>query len=76
MEYVIGVDLGTQGTKTVIYDRNGKAAAEAFQKSNLIYGQKGCVEQDPMELLDSCVATMRDAIQKAGISGKEEKPCH
>ena len=24
MQYVIGVDLGTSGTKTVLFDRNGQ----------------------------------------------------
>ena len=27
MEYVIGVDLGTSGTKTVLFDRNGQTVA-------------------------------------------------
>ena len=29
MEYIIGVDLGTSGTKTVLFDREGHIAASA-----------------------------------------------
>ena len=29
MEYVIGVDLGTSATKTILVDQNGKIIAEA-----------------------------------------------
>ena len=27
MKYVIGIDLGTSGTKTVLFDENGKVIA-------------------------------------------------
>ena len=29
MEYLIGIDLGTSGTKTVLFDRLGKVIASA-----------------------------------------------
>ena len=29
MKYVIGVDLGTSATKTILVDQNGKIVAEA-----------------------------------------------
>ena len=30
MEYVIGIDLGTSGTKTVLFDREGRVIASAL----------------------------------------------
>ena len=33
MKYLLGVDLGTSGTKTVLFDEQGKSiAAKTFQK--------------------------------------------
>lgn len=32
MKYVIGVDLGTSATKTILVDQNGKIVAEASVK--------------------------------------------
>lgn len=29
MEYLLGIDLGTSGTKTVLFDMNGSAVASA-----------------------------------------------
>jgi xylulokinase len=68
MDYLIGIDLGTQGTKTVIYDRTGKPVADGFEASRLIYGEGGRVEQDPGEMLGSCLRTIHSAMQAAGIA--------
>lgn len=71
MDYLVGVDVGTQGTKTVIYDRDGRAIAEAFQKSNLVYGSGGRVEEDPQELLASCLKTIKQNIERADINNTD-----
>lgn len=36
MKYVIGVDLGTSATKTILVDQNGKIVAEASVKYQCI----------------------------------------
>ena len=32
MEYIIGVDLGTSGTKAVLFDREGNVVASATEE--------------------------------------------
>ena len=32
MEYIIGIDLGTSGTKTVLFDREGAVIASASEE--------------------------------------------
>ncbi len=61
---LIAIDLGTQGTKAVLCDRDGKVLAEAFEASKLIHPEPGAVEQDPEEMLASVVRCL------AEISGK------
>lgn len=67
MNYLIGADLGTQGTKTVLRDQDGAVAAEAFEPSNLVYPEAGAVEQDPEEMLGSVLRTVREVVGKARI---------
>ncbi len=67
MRYVIGSDLGTQGTKTVIYDENGAAVVETFEASNIIQSG-GCIEQAPEEMLGSVLRTVRSAVERSRIS--------
>ncbi len=33
--HLLGIDIGTQGTKAVLFDRQGQSLASAFRKSRL-----------------------------------------
>lgn len=65
--YLIGVDLGTMGTKAAIFDEEGFLVAEAYEESNLIYPKPGWVEQDPEEIFGSAVRTIRQCMDESGI---------
>lgn len=47
MEYLIGIDLGTSGTKTVLFDRLGKVIASATVEYPMYQERNGWAEQDP-----------------------------
>ena len=49
MKYVIGVDLGTSATKTILVDQNGKIVAEASVKYPMYQPENGWAEQDPSD---------------------------
>ncbi|WBU61600.1 xylulokinase [Paracoccus albus] len=66
-DHVIGVDIGTTGTKTGIYDRDGVLKGEAFEESVLRYPGPGQVEQDPEEIFQSVLRTVRAAMRNAGL---------
>ena len=65
--YLLGVDIGTQGTKTCLYASDGRAAASAFEPSRLIEPAPGAVEQEPDELYGSVVRTIREVLEKSGV---------
>jgi len=71
MNYLIGVDLGTQGTKTSLLDENMNTVKEAFEPSRLIYPEAGAVEQDPEEMLGSILRTISQVVQSSGVSAKD-----
>jgi xylulokinase len=66
-DHVIGIDIGTTGTKTGIYDRAGRLAGDAFEESVLRYPGPGQVEQDPEEIFGSAVRTVRAAMAAGGL---------
>ena len=41
MKYVLGVDLGTSGTKTVLFDEEGRAVASASKEYPLYQPENG-----------------------------------
>lgn len=66
MKYLIGVDIGTQGTKTTLFDFNGNAIAESFEASNLISPSPGIVWQEPNEIIASVVHTLHAVVAQSG----------
>jgi len=65
--YLIGVDLGTAGTKAAIYDAQGELLAEAYEESNLHYPRPGWVEQDPDDIYASALRTIRECLEKSDV---------
>jgi xylulokinase len=64
---LIGVDLGTAGTKAAIYDAKGTLLAQAYEESILRTPRPGWVEQDPGDIYASALRTIRECLEKAGI---------
>ena len=74
MKALIGVDIGTQGTKAALFAADGKCLAEAFQPSKLHRPRLGVVEEDPESQFDSVCRTIRQCmktskIDKASVAG-------
>ena len=66
-KYLIGIDLGTSGTKTVLFDTAGNALASATVEYPLIQLRNGWAEQKPGLWWEACTATLRQVICKSGI---------
>lgn len=71
MKYVIGIDIGTQGTKTALFDEDGNCTADALEKSELMHPEPGAVEEDPEKQLTSVCNTIRECVEKSGIEAGE-----
>jgi len=69
-DHVIGVDIGTTGTKIGIYNHEGYLVGEAYEESILHYPRPGEVEQDPEDIFLSVVNTIKMALQKSGLGGE------
>ena len=68
--YLIGVDIGTQGTKAAVFDEGMQMLATALIPSNLISPEPGVVWQEPAEMLDECCRAIRQAVERAGIDAR------
>ena len=67
MNYLIGVDIGTQGTKAALFDESGTCLAQAFEASQLLHPQPDAIEEDPEAQYASVCATVRKCIEQSGI---------
>lgn len=69
--YLLGVDIGTQGTKTCLYSSDGALVASAFEPSQLIIPAPNAVEQDPDAMYGSVIRTIREVVEKSGVRPSE-----
>ena len=67
MDYVLGIDIGTQGTKAALFSEEGQCIAQAFQNSNLIKESDGTIEENPEEQFDAVCKTIKECIDKSKI---------
>ncbi len=65
---LIGTDIGTSGTKTVLFDLNGNAVASDTQEYPLYQPQNGWAEQDPEDWWKAVALSIKNVISKSGVS--------
>lgn len=63
---VIGLDVGTTGTKAVIADEKGRILAGAYKEYELISEGGGRVSQNANDWWDAVVYTVRDVLGQTG----------
>jgi xylulokinase len=65
---LLGVDIGTQGTKTILYTSEGQCLARAFASSKLHRPGEGMVEEDPEDQVNSVCSGIRKCLRRAGAA--------
>ncbi len=66
MRYAIGIDIGTSGTKTVLFDEEGKVIASATVEYPMYQPKNGYAEQDPDDWYNAAVSTIKTVMEKSG----------
>src|SRR3990170_4823788 len=65
MKALIGVDIGTQGTKAALFTEEGRLLATAFRPSRLHQPRPGMVEEDPERQLATVCQTIKECVRTA-----------
>ena len=68
MAYVIGVDCGTSGTKTVLFDEKGSVIASHTVEYPMYQPKNGYAEQDPADWANAMLTTIQAVMGKSGVS--------
>ena len=68
MEYLLGIDIGTSGTKTVLFDTEGNKVASGAAEYPLYSPQNGWAEQDPLHWWNAAVKTIREVLRISGAN--------
>ena len=71
MRYLLGLDIGTSGTKTVLFDERGNVMAEASACYPLSQPKNGWAEQDPLHWWEAVADTVPTVVKKSGVDKKD-----
>ena len=71
MRYLIGIDLGTSGTKTVLFDEKGNVIASKTIEYPLYQARNGWAEQEPLDWWNAAKDTIKAVIAESGISNAD-----
>ncbi|MBQ4353770.1 MAG: xylulokinase [Clostridia bacterium] len=67
MKYTIGIDIGTSGTKTVLFDQTGKKIASSTIEYPMSQPKNGWAEQNPLDWWNAVLGTTADVVKKSGV---------
>lgn len=73
MRYLLGLDIGTSGTKTALFDEDGNTIATATFGYDLFQPKAGYAEQNPEDWWDACVKGIRAVIDKSNVQASDIK---
>lgn len=73
LSYLLGIDIGTSGTKTVLFDETGNTIASAIGEYPLYQPNIGWAEQEPEDWWNAACNTINEVITKSGVDTAEIK---
>jgi xylulokinase len=73
MAYLLGVDIGTSGTKTVLFDENGNTIASDLQEYPMYQPKNGWAEQEPEDWWKATCTSIKNVLAKSGVPNSEVK---
>ncbi len=68
MEYLLGIDVGTNGTKSVLFTTEGTFVDLAYKGYDLLYPREGWVEQRATDWWDALVETVRQLLARNKVA--------
>lgn len=71
MEYILGIDQSTQGTKALLFDGAGELICRTDLPHRQIVSEKGWVEHDGEEIYQNTVQVVKNLVEKAGIDKRQ-----
>src|SRR5450830_1658964 len=69
--FMLGVDIGTTSTKTVVFTLDGQVVAQHAVEYPLLCTVPGMAEQDPLQIYDAVLASIGQAVKAAKASAGE-----
>ncbi len=71
MQYVLSIDQGTTGTRSMIFNKKGKAVSKDYVEHKQIFPHAGWVEHDPLEIWEKALTTLKNTLINGEITASD-----
>jgi xylulokinase len=71
--YLLGIDIGTSGTKTAIFSATGEVIASSTIEYPLYSPKNGYAEQDPLDWWNATINSTKSVLEQSKINPKDIK---
>lgn len=71
MGFVLGIDLGTTGTKSILFDQEGHIIGSGYRELPQIFPKPGWVEHDPVMMWKTVTESVEEALSVSRVDQKE-----
>jgi glycerol kinase len=68
---ILAIDQGTTGTACLVFDSDGRPVSRAYSEFHQHFPRPGWVEHDAQEIWETSRRVARDALERAGLSGRD-----
>lgn len=71
MNYLLGTDIGTSGTKTILMDTEGKLIAQNLQEYDVLTPKPLWAEQWPKVWADAAFTSIKNTVKESGVNPQD-----
>lgn len=71
--YLLGIDIGTTGTRSLVINEDGSIIGSAVKEYPLYTPKPGWAEQEPEDWYDATIQTIKEVLEKNEIKGSDIK---
>lgn len=71
MKYLLGIDLGTSGTRSVLFDQSGRVVAAKSAEYPLYQPHNGWAEQNPEDWWQAAISTLSFVVRESGVDPRD-----
>lgn len=69
--YLLGIDLGTTGCKSMVFDEKGNICGSDYIEYDLIISEEGYIDQDANAWWENVKKSVKASVGQAGVNGKD-----
>ncbi len=71
LSYILSIDAGTTGIRSIIFDKENNIISQAYSDIPTIYPKPGWVEQEPKTIWNKCLQVVNESLKNQALNAQD-----